>query len=34
MNTEMEWFNKYVRDLPYTPEPMPAENDAKVAPAP
>jgi dipeptidyl aminopeptidase/acylaminoacyl peptidase len=34
MNTEMAWFNKYVRGLPYTPEPVPTENDAKVVPAP
>jgi dipeptidyl aminopeptidase/acylaminoacyl peptidase len=34
MNTEMEWFDKYLRDLPFTPEPVPAENDSKVVPAP
>jgi dipeptidyl aminopeptidase/acylaminoacyl peptidase len=34
MNRELEWFNKYVRGLPYTWEPVPAENDPKVVPAP
>ena len=34
MNAEMEWFNKFVRDLPYMPESVPTENDAKVVPAP
>jgi dipeptidyl aminopeptidase/acylaminoacyl peptidase len=34
MNYELEWFNKYVRGLPYTPELAPTENDAKVVPAP
>ena len=28
MNMEMEWVEKYVRNLPYTPEPTPAKNDA------
>ncbi len=26
MNVEMEWVEKYVRNLPYTPEPIPAQN--------
>jgi dipeptidyl aminopeptidase/acylaminoacyl peptidase len=34
MNTELEWFNKYVRELPYAWEAVPAENDLKVVPAP
>jgi len=34
MNAELEWFNKYVRELPYTWEPTPAENDTKVVPVP
>ena len=34
MNSEMEWFEKYVRNLPYVPEPPPSENDLKVIPAP
>jgi dipeptidyl aminopeptidase/acylaminoacyl peptidase len=34
MNTEMTWFNKYLRGLPYTPEPDPTANDPKVVPAP
>jgi dipeptidyl aminopeptidase/acylaminoacyl peptidase len=33
MNLEMEWFDKYARGLPYTPEPIPAQNEAAVAPA-
>ncbi len=34
MNMEMEWVDKHARDLPYTPEPTPAKNDASVVPAP
>ena len=26
MNVEMEWLEKYVRNLPYTPEPIPSQN--------
>ncbi len=26
MNVEMEWVEKYVRNLPYTPEPIPSQN--------
>jgi dipeptidyl aminopeptidase/acylaminoacyl peptidase len=26
MNIEMEWFEKYARNLPYTPEPLPTTN--------
>jgi dipeptidyl aminopeptidase/acylaminoacyl peptidase len=32
MNLEMEWFARYVRGLPYTPETAPAKNDAGVVP--
>jgi dipeptidyl aminopeptidase/acylaminoacyl peptidase len=32
MNVEMEWVEKYVRNLPYTPEPIPSEN-APFAPS-
>jgi dipeptidyl aminopeptidase/acylaminoacyl peptidase len=34
MNTEIEWFEKYVRHLPYTPEIVPTANDVKVVPNP
>jgi dipeptidyl aminopeptidase/acylaminoacyl peptidase len=34
MNSEMEWFEKYVRTLGYVPEPPPSDNDLKVIPAP
>ncbi len=34
MNTEIAWFEKYARNLPYTPETAPAANDATVVPAP
>ena len=34
MNTEMEWFEKYVRNLPYVPDAAPSENHPKVVPAP
>ncbi len=34
MNVEMEWVEKYVRDLPYTPEPIPTENGRAVVPIP
>src|SRR5205085_1362840 len=34
MNTEMGWFEKYVRNLPYSPEGVPTANDATVVPAP
>ncbi|HKY21215.1 MAG TPA: S9 family peptidase [Vicinamibacterales bacterium] len=34
MNTEMEWFERYVRKLPYTPEAVPTQNDPNVLPAP
>jgi dipeptidyl aminopeptidase/acylaminoacyl peptidase len=33
MNTEMAWFEKYARNLPYTPETPPDANDAVVVPA-
>jgi len=31
MNHEIEWFEKYVRDLPYTPEPVPSTNAAAAS---
>ena len=34
MNLEMEWFAKFVRNLPYMPEPVPASNDSVVVPRP
>jgi len=34
MNTEIDWFEKYARDLPYTPEPVPTANDPAVLPTP
>jgi dipeptidyl aminopeptidase/acylaminoacyl peptidase len=34
MNAEIEWIEKYVRNLPYVPEPVPTANDLKVLPAP
>jgi dipeptidyl aminopeptidase/acylaminoacyl peptidase len=34
MNSEIEWFDRHVRNLPYAPEPPPSENDLKVIPAP
>ena len=34
MNAELEWFEKYVRNLQYKPEDFPATNDPKVIPAP
>jgi dipeptidyl aminopeptidase/acylaminoacyl peptidase len=34
MNLEMEWFEKYVRNVPYVPEPVPAANVSAVAPGP
>jgi dipeptidyl aminopeptidase/acylaminoacyl peptidase len=34
MNVEIEWFEKYARNLPYTPEAAPATNNAAVVPAP
>ena len=34
MNAELDWFDKYVRRLPYTWEALPSQNDTKVVPAP
>jgi len=34
MNAEMEWIEKYTRNLPYVPEAAPAENDQTVLPTP
>ena len=34
MNTEIEWFEKYARNLPYTPETAPTANDTTVVPTP
>jgi dipeptidyl aminopeptidase/acylaminoacyl peptidase len=34
MNTEIEWFEKYARNLPYTPEIPPTANDPTVVPTP
>ena len=34
MNAEMEWFEQYVRKVPYAPEAAPSENDASVLPNP
>jgi dipeptidyl aminopeptidase/acylaminoacyl peptidase len=34
MNAEIEWFERYARQLPYTPEAVPAENNTKIVPAP
>ena len=34
MNIELEWFEKYARRRTYTAEPVPAQNDPKVVPAP
>ena len=34
MNVEMEWFDKYVRDLAYIPEALPSKNDPTVVPHP
>jgi dipeptidyl aminopeptidase/acylaminoacyl peptidase len=34
MSVEMEWFDKYARNLPYTPEAIPSKNDPTVIPRP
>ncbi len=34
MNVEMEWFEKYARNLPYTPEPIPSKSESAVVPRP
>ena len=34
MNAEIEWFEKYVRNRPHTPERAPAENDTTILPHP
>jgi hypothetical protein len=34
MNAEIEWFEKYVRHVPYMPETAPSKNDAAMVPAP
>jgi len=34
LNAEIEWFEKYVRHVPYIPETAPSKNDAVMAPAP
>ena len=34
MNAEIEWFEKYVRHVPYIPETAPSKNDAAMVPAP
>jgi dipeptidyl aminopeptidase/acylaminoacyl peptidase len=34
MSAETEWFERYVREIPYVPEPIPAANDLEVVPAP
>lgn len=34
MNVEMEWFEKYARNLPYAWEPVPSVNDLNVVPVP
>jgi dipeptidyl aminopeptidase/acylaminoacyl peptidase len=34
MNAEMEWFEKYVRDIPYTAEMAPIENNSDMLPTP
>lgn len=34
MNTEIGWFEKYARNLPYTPEAAPTANDPTVVPTP
>ncbi|RPI53616.1 MAG: S9 family peptidase [Acidobacteria bacterium] len=34
MNAETGWFERYVRGVPYTPEPVPSQNDPAVLPAP
>jgi dipeptidyl aminopeptidase/acylaminoacyl peptidase len=34
MNTELEWFEKYARNLPYTSEAVPSANDPTVLPTP
>ena len=34
MNAEIGWVERYVRQLPYAWEPVPAKNDPSVTPAP
>jgi dipeptidyl aminopeptidase/acylaminoacyl peptidase len=34
MNAEIEWIERYVRQFPYTWEPVPARNDSPAPPAP
>jgi hypothetical protein len=34
MNLELEWFERYVRNVPYSPEAIPATSVTAVAPAP
>jgi dipeptidyl aminopeptidase/acylaminoacyl peptidase len=34
MNAETGWFERHVRGIPYTPEPVPSQNDPAVLPAP
>ena len=34
MNAETQWFEKYVRQLAYSPEPIPTDNHLEVLPAP
>ena len=34
MNREIEWFEKYARNLPYIWEAAPSVNDPTVVPAP
>ena len=34
MNAEIEWFEKYVRHVPYIPETAPSKNDARWFPLP
>jgi dipeptidyl aminopeptidase/acylaminoacyl peptidase len=34
MNSEMEWIEKFVRNLAYVPELPPSENDSKATPTP
>jgi dipeptidyl aminopeptidase/acylaminoacyl peptidase len=34
MNLETEWIERYTRGAPYTPEPVPTNNDTTVVPVP